>query len=171
MRITHFRTEHLAQHAPQLYEFTCSRAEANAIRDHLLKVTTNEHSNVWFSMKKLPFHYIDGERSMLTTVVPKLKNYPVSVYFGSMFTYDTFNRYSEEHPPIDEISITSWRDEPETIRIMSKDKSRQIFIPIKWIQREILVHLKDQPYVVFMLKNSVKMKQRTMKEGQQKYER
>ena len=88
----------------------------------------------------------------------KTNNYSVFCHFGSMYSHNTFNIHSDEHPSLLELRILKWQDEPETIRIMSKDKSRQIFIPIRGIHKHILVNLKERPCVVLMLKHAVTMK-------------
>ena len=169
--IVHFKTNDMTAQAPSPYKFTCSRKEANSIRDRLLEITTESYSHVWFSMQADPFHYLYNRRSMLEDAPIKTEEYPVYYYFGSMYSYSTFNIHSEEHPSIQDLCITKWKKEPETIRIMSKDKSRQIFIPVKWIQKQVLVNLKERACVVLMLKYSVKMKRKITSSGKPKYER
>ncbi len=169
--INHFKSNDMAKQAPLPYNFTCKRKEANSIRDHLFEITTESCSYIWFSMQTDPFHFLANRRTMIGDDPIHVKEYPVYFYFGSMYLYNTFNIHSEEHPSIHDISITRWKEEPETIRIMSKDKSRQIFIPVKWIQKQILVNTNNRPFIVFMLKYSVKMKRKIKKDGQSIYER
>jgi hypothetical protein len=161
----------MARQAPLTYDFTCTREQANLIRDRLADVTTDSSSHIWFSMQTDPFHFLHNRRSMLADAPIKVKEYSVYYHFGSMYSYSTFNIHSEQHPAIHDLCITKWKVEPETIRIMSKNKSRQIFIPVKWIQKQVLVNTKDRPCVVLMLKYSVKMKRKTSVNGQSTYER
>ena len=169
--ITHFRTNDMAGQAPSPYHFTCKRKEANSIRDKLAEVTTESYLHVWFSMQTNPFHFLYPRRSMIGDIPINVKDYPVYVHFGSMYSYNTFNIHSDQHPSLHDLSIKKWKEEPETIRIMSKDKSRQIFIPIKWIQKPILVNTRERPCVILMLKYSVKMKRKTTIKGKPTYER
>ncbi|CAF1024519.1 unnamed protein product [Adineta steineri] len=168
--ITHISGDEMAQQTPS-YDFTCTRRQANCIRDRLVEVTTKAYLHIWFSMQSDPFHYIYNRRSMLADDPTKVNVYPVQSHFGSMYTHSTFNIHSEEHPPFYDLCILKWKNEPETIRIMSKDKSKQIFLPIKWIQKPILINTKDRPCVVLMLKYSVKMKRKVSDNGQFRYER
>ncbi len=169
--INHFKPDEMARQAPSPYNFICKRKEANSIRDELAKITTDSHTHIWFSMQTDPFHFIYNRRSMLGDDPIKVKDYPVFYHFGSMYSYSTFNMHSEQHPAIHDLRITKWREQPETIRIMSNNESRQIFIPVKWIQKSILVSLKDRPCVVLMLKYSVKMKRKITVNGKSTYER
>lgn len=171
LTIGHFKTNDMVKQAPSTFEFTCKREEANRIRNGLHDITTDTHSHVWFSMQREPFHSLGNRRSMLDTVPAKTDHYPVSFHFGAMYSCDTFNGHSEEHPSVHEISIKRWHSEPEALLIKTKDKSRQIFIPIKWIQKQILVRTKHRPSVVLMLKHSVKMKRTTNIDGKWKEKR
>jgi hypothetical protein len=168
--MNYFKPYDMAQQAPSPYDFTCKRKDANDIRDKLAEITTESCSHIWFSMQTDPFHFIYKRRSMLGNDPIKVKEYPVYFYVGSMYSYNIFNIHSEQHPPIHDLCIMKWKQEPEMIRIMSKNKLRQICIPVKWIQKQILVNTKDRPCVVLMLKYSVKMKRKTIN-GQDKYER
>ncbi|CAF3490144.1 unnamed protein product, partial [Rotaria sp. Silwood2] len=161
--IKHFKPDAMARDAPSPHIFTCLRREANDIRDKLIQVTTESYSHIWFSMQTDPFHFLYNRRSMLGDGPIIVKEYPVFFYFGSMYTYSTFNIHSDPHPVIYDIGITKWKNAPETVRIMSKDRTRQIFIPVKWIQKKVLVNTKERPCVVLMLKYSVKMKRKLTK--------
>ncbi|CAF1643998.1 unnamed protein product [Rotaria sp. Silwood1] len=171
LSIQHFKPDAMARDAPSPHIFTCSRREANDIRDKLIQVTTESYSHIWFSMQTDPFHFLHNRRSMLDDDPIKVKQYPVFFYFGSMYTCSTFNIHSDPHPVIYDIDITKWKDAPETVRIMSKDRRRQIFIPVKWIQKKVLVNTKDRPCVVLMLKYSVKMKRKMTVNDKSTYER
>ncbi|CAF3947011.1 unnamed protein product [Rotaria sordida] len=166
--IKHFRPDAMARDASSPCIFTCQRREANDIRDKLIQVTTESYSHIWFSMQTDPFHFIYNRRSMVDDDSMKVKQYPVFFYFGSMYTYSTFHIHSKPHPVIYDIDITKWNQAPETIRIMSKDKTRQIFIPVKWIQKKVLVNTNGRPCVVLMLKYSVKMKRKATINGKSK---
>ncbi|UJR11488.1 hypothetical protein I4U23_015668 [Adineta vaga] len=170
--ISHFRPDEMARLVPSPYDFTCKREDANNIRDQLVSVTTDSHRHIWFSMQTNPFHYIYKTHSMINEdPVPPTKEYPVYCYFGSMYSYSTFKIHSEEHPVRHDLRVLKWHEEPEAIRITTTDKSKEISIPIRWIQKPILVNLKDRPCVVLMLKYSVKMKKRIKMKGREKYER
>lgn len=99
------------------------------LRDHLSEITIDLYSHVWFSTQADPFHFLGNRRSMIDDI--------------PMYSYNIINIYSEKHPSIHNISITRWNDEPESLRIISKDKSREIFLPIKWIQKQVLVNIKE----------------------------
>ena len=169
--ITHFKPREMASQSPLPYDFTCKRKEANQIRDELVTITTDLHRNIWFSMQTDPFHYIHNRHSMNNDNQVKTNDYSVYCYFGAMYSWYTFNIHSEDHPSIQELRILKWQREPETVRIMSKDKSRQMFIPVRGIHKSILVNLKERPCVVLMLKHAVTMKRQFTTNGKNITER
>lgn len=161
----------MATTAPSTFKFICDRREANLIRDHLAEITTDSYSHIWFSIQNRPFHNLYNRGPMGTDASVKVKQFPVFYYFGSMHSYNTFHNHSNAYPSIHDLCIPKRKEEPEAIRIMSKNGSRQIFIPIKWIQNQILVNTKGQPYVVLMLKYSPIVKRNIPSNHQSTYER
>jgi hypothetical protein len=169
--IKHFNINEMATTAPSTFKFICQRREANLIRDNLAEITTNSYSHIWFSIQTNPFHNLYNRDSMLTDTPVKMKQFPVYYFFGSMYSYNTFHNHSNEFPPIHDLSIPKRKEEPEAIRIMSRNGSKQIFIPIKWIQNQILVNTKGRPFVVLMLKHSVIVKRKIQSNDRSTYER
>jgi hypothetical protein len=104
--IIHFKADDMAKEASSPYNFICLRKEANSIRNNLAEITTDSCSHIWFSMQSDPYHFLANQRSMLSEGPVMVKKYLVYCYFGSMYSYNTFNIHSEQHPVIHNISIT-----------------------------------------------------------------
>jgi hypothetical protein len=147
------------------FRFICDRRDANLIRDKLLEITTDIYSHIWFSMQDDPFNGLYDPRSV------KVTEYPVFCYFGSMYSYSTFKAHSDPHPDMQYLRITKWKGQLETVRIMSRDESKQMTIPVQWIQNQVLVRAKQRPVVVLMLKYSVILKMKKPDDDQSNYER
>ena len=166
-----FDTDEMARQAPMSYTFIRQRRETNAIRDKLSLITTDAYSHVWFSIRDNPLDGLYDRWSMQPGNPAKTKDYPVFYDFGSMHSYDTFRIHSKPYPAMHNLRIIEWKEEPSTIRIMSRDESLQILIPIMWVQDQVLVRTRAPACVVLMLKSSVIMKRKIVKNGPLTYER
>ncbi|UJR24243.1 hypothetical protein I4U23_027210 [Adineta vaga] len=169
--IRYFNTEEMASEVPSPYKFNCSRRDANRMRDELWKITTDIYAFVWFSIQDNSLDSIYDSASQRVENSNKVKEYSMFCYFGSMYSYDTFVTHSERYPTAQDLYIIKLKKEPDTIRIVSRNKSKQMFIPIKWLKNEILVKTKKQPCVVLMLKHSVIIKRAISTSGPYSYER
>ena len=161
----------MVKEAPKPYKFICSRRDANRVRDQLWKITTGTYTHVWFSIQDDPLEYLYDPTAHRTEPLNKIKEYSMSCYFGSMASYDTFIIHSDPYPGMQDLCITRLKREPDTIRIVSRVQSRQMIIPLKWLQNQILVKTKHPPCVILMLKHSVIMKKASSNSGFCSYER
>jgi hypothetical protein len=134
-------------------------------------MTTDTYTNVWFSIQDNPLNYLHESVREQTRIPAKVKGYSMSCYFGSMHSYDTFIIHSEPYPSTQELCVKRLKNEPDAIRIVSRDKSKEMYIPIKWLQNKILVRSKSPPCVVLMLKHSVIMKRANSNSESPAYER
>lgn len=144
------------------HRFECTRKEANTIRDNLHLILTSAHTNVWLCIGTQPLHRLHEHRvsDPKATTNPRMG---VLFGFGAMLSTSVFRDHSKQTRLTGQIKV--WKEGPRPAAILLDISSTQlrVVVPIKFIQRTILVNRghKNQPIqVILMLKSAAKIGQR-----------